>query len=186
MKKILALSALAFCTAASAELKFGTVDMMTLVRSHTQYESDRTLLAETEKDYQKKLEKLRSELDSLQTEGRKVADQAKNPMLSQAAREKIEKDMIDIQNRFLAGQQKLRGEAMRSQQDLQDLEARCLKRTTEDIRKTLAKFAGKHGYDLIVDSAAAHFAKKELDVTDMVLREMGVERKDGKEKNEGK
>jgi Skp family chaperone for outer membrane proteins len=186
MKKILALSVLALGTAASAGMKFGVVDMMTLVRSHSQYESDRTLLVETEKDYQKKLEKMRTELDALQTEGRKVAEQAKNPMLSQSAKDKIEKDMIDIQNRFLAGQQKIRSEAMRSQQDLQELEARCLKRTTEDIRKTLAGFAEKNGYDMIVDSAAAHFAKKSLDVTDMVLKEMGVERKDGKEKNESK
>jgi Skp family chaperone for outer membrane proteins len=184
-KTLVALSCMVSLTVA-AGAKFGSVDMLVLAQNHPNYESNKSLLMSTEKDYQKKLEKLRSELDSLQTEGRRVADQAKNPMLSQAAREKIEKDMIDIQNRFLAGQQKLRGEAMRSQQDLQDLEARCLKRTTEDIRKTLAKFAGKHGYDLIVDSAAAHFAKKELDVTDMVLREMGVERKDGKEKNEGK
>ena len=186
MKIPLAIVVAALGTVAFAEMKIATVEMMTLVRSHSQYESDRSLLVETEKDYQKKLDKMRAELDSLQAEGRKVADQAKNPMLSQAAKDKIEKEIIDIQNRFLAGQQKLRAEVVRSQQDLQDLEARCLKRTTGDIRAKLAEFAEKNGYDLILDSAAAHYSKKSMDVTDLVLKAMGVERKGDKEKNESK
>lgn len=180
MKKIAAVSVIALAASAFADFKIATVEMMTLVRSHPQYESDRTLLTETEKDYQKKLDGLRSDLDAIQEEGRKISEQMKNPMLSQAAKEKIEKEMIDIQNRFLAGQQKLRNEAMRSQQELQDLEARCLKRTSDDIRKKVAAYAKKNGYDMVLDSAAAVYAKEGTDVTDPVLKAMGVERKGAK------
>ena len=46
----------------------------------------------------------------------------------------------------------------------------------------------KNGYDLILDSAAAIFHSKDLDVTDAVLTEMGVDPKAAREKmkNEGK
>ena len=50
----------------SAELKFGTVDMMLLVKNHPNYDSNQALLESTDKDYQKKLEGVKSEGDSLQ------------------------------------------------------------------------------------------------------------------------
>ena len=158
-----------------ADLKVGTVDMMTLVRNHKSYDSNKKLLSETEKDYHKRLDKQKEEVDRIQEEGRKLAEQARNPMLAAAAKQKLEQDLTDVQNRFLAGQQRLRAEAMRSQQELQDLEGRLLKATTEDLRNSINAFAKKSGYDFIFDASAAPFAKESFDVTGGVLKEMGVD-----------
>ena len=188
MKKLLVVSLVAAVSAAFAEMKVGTVDLLLLVRNHPNYDSNKALVATTEKDYQKKLEGLRGELEKLQEEGKKLSDQMRNPMLAENAKKKIEKDLTDIQTKFVQGQQKLRSEAMRSQQDLQELEGRLLKTTTADLRKRVAKYAEANGYDFIFDAGAAPYAKKSFDVSNEILKAMGVDPKDakGKEKDEGK
>jgi outer membrane protein len=189
MKKLVLMSVIVAATATFADLKIGTVDMMALVRNHSSYEPNKKLLAETEKDYTKKLDGIKAELDEIQEEGKGLTEQLRNPLLSQSAKTKLEKDLVDIQNKFIAGQQRLRSEMMRSQQDLQDLEGRLLKATTEDLRERINAFAESGKYDLIIDSTAAPFAKKELDVTPAILKAMGVDSKKAAEKeseDEGK
>ena len=188
MKKMM-LGIVALCAAAAfGDIKIGTVDMMVLVRNHKSYDTNKKMLQDSEKDYQRELDGMKAELDSLQDEGKKIADQGRNPMLSQTQKDKIEKELLDIQNKYVAGQQKLRTKAMESQQKLQEFEARLLKATTEDIRAVVNKFADDNGYDLIIESTVTAFAKKSLDVTDGILEEMGVDPKSakGREKDEGK
>ena len=188
MKKMM-LGMIALCAAtAFGDVKIGTVDMMVLVRNHKSYDTNKKLLQDSEKDYQRELDSMKSELDALQDEGKKVADQGRNPMLSQAQKDKIEKDLLDIQNKYVAGQQKLRTQAMKSQEKLQEFESMLLKSTTEDIRAVVNEFADDNGYDIIIESTVTAFAKKSLDVTDGILKAMGVDPKHakGKEKDEGK
>ncbi len=56
------------------------------------------------------------------------------------------------------------------------------------MKKRIADFAKKNDYDLVLDSSAAIYSDKDMDVTDAVLEEMGVDPKAAraKEKNEGK
>ena len=189
MKKIV-LGMMALCAAtAFGDMKIGTVDMMVLVRNHKSYDTNKKMLQDSEKDYQKELDSMKAELDALQDEGKKVADQARNPMISQAQKDKIEKELLDIQNKYVAGQQKLRSKAMESQQKLQELETQLLKITTEEIRAVVNKFADDNDYDLIIESTVTAFAKKSFDVTDGILKEMGVDPKYAKGRakdNEGK
>ena len=188
MKKMM-LGMMVLCAAtAFGDIKIGTVDMMVLVRNHKSYDTNKKMLQDSEKKYQKELDSMKAELDALQEEGKKVADQGRNPMLAQAQKDKIEKELLDIQNKYVAGQQKLRTQAMKSQEKLQEFESMLLKSTTEDIRTVVNKFAEDNGYDLIVESTVTAFAKKSLDVTDSLLKEMGIDPKyaKGREKDEGK
>ena len=188
MKKMM-LGMMALCAAtAFGDMKIGTVDMMVLVRNHKSYDTNKKMLQDSEKDYQRELDSMKSELDALQDEGKKIADQGRNPMLSQAQKDKIEKELLDIQNKYVAGQQKLRTQAMKSQEKLQEFESMLLKSTTEDIRAVVNEFADDNGYDIIIESTVTAFAKKSLDVTDGILKAMGVDPKHakGKEKDEGK
>lgn len=175
MKKLILFTALAAATTAFADLKIGTVDMMSLVRNHSSYEPNKKLLTETEKDYTKKLDAMKAELDEIQEEGKNMTDQLRNPLLSQGSKTKLEKDLMDIQNKFITAQQRIRAEMLRSQQDLQDLEGRLLKATTEDLREKINTFAAANKYDLIVDITAAPFASAKLDVTPAILKSMGVD-----------
>lgn len=184
---------LAGTTVAFAEMKIGTVDMLLLVRSHRSYESNKKFLSESEAACKTKLDAMKTDLLSVQDEGRKLADELRNPMLSDAAKKSLENRLVDIQNRFIKQQQEMRNEAMRGERELADTEARLLRIQADDIKKTINEFAAEAGYDLVLDGSAALYAKKAYDVTDGVLKKMGVDpakaRKPadkGKEKNESK
>ena len=189
MKRILAAAVAALSlTALAGGLKIGTVDMMLLVRNHPSYESNKELLKSTEKDYQKELDAMQSTLQDIQDEGKSVADELKNPMLSEAAKKASEKKIMDIQQRFVRQQQELRKKAMDNQEALSKLEARLLKSQAEDLKKRIARFAEREDYDLVMESAAALWAKSDLDVTDEILTDMNVDPKAAraKDKDEGK
>ena len=188
MKKLMIAGLMVAATAAFGAMKVGTVDMTLLVRNHRSYESNKKYLQNTEKKYQQELDAMKTELDELQEEGRKLADELRNPMLAEAAKQKAEKSIVDIQQRFVRKQQELRTAAMKKQQQLGEAEAGMLKVQAEDLKAQIAKFAEKAGYDLIVDSAATLYAGKGLDVTDEILKAMDVDPKEAraKEKNEGK
>ena len=185
-KMIVAVLAASIAFSLSAEMKLGTVDLMLLVKNHPNYDSNKTLLTSTDKDYQKKLEGIKSEGDKLQEEGKKLLEQVRNPMLTGKAKQDIEKQLTDLQQKLLGIEQHYRSEAMRCRQDLQDLEGRLLRTTTDDLRKRIAKYAAAKGYDLIVDTNAAAYAAPALDVTDEMLKELGVDPKNAKGRNEGK
>ena len=184
MKKLAFLAAVLVAAVASAEMKIGTVDLMTLIRNHPNYETNREFLKSTEAAYKKKLDAIQKKGETQQAEGKKVAEQLQNPMLAAKAKADVEKQLMAIQKELLAIEQEYRAEAARCRQDLQDNESRLLKSTTDDLRKRLEKFAKANGYDLILDQTAAPFAKASLDVTDAMLKEMGVDPKDAKKTSE--
>ncbi|MBO7721332.1 MAG: OmpH family outer membrane protein [Kiritimatiellae bacterium] len=186
MKKTVFAVAAAIAVSASAELKFGTVDLMLLVKNHPNYESNKTLLTSTDNDYQKKLDAIKAEGDKLQEEGKKLSEQMRNPMLATKAKSDIENQLVDIQKKLMGIEQRYRSEAVRCRQDLQDLERRLLKTTTDDLRKRIAKFAGANGYDFIFDANAAAYAGKSFDVTDDMLKALGVDPKEARGRDEGK
>ena len=185
MKRLVFALTLAAAASSFAE-KFGTVDMMLLVRNHPNYDSNKTLLTSTDKDYQKKLDAIKGEGEKLQDEGKKLAEQLRNPMLIAKAKADVEKQLMDIQQKLVGIEQRYRSEAVRCRQDLQDLEGRLLKTTTDDLRKRLTKYAEANGYDMIFDSNATAYAKKSYDVTGEILKAMGVDPKDAKGRDEGK
>ena len=74
--------------------------------------------------------------------------------------------------------------ATRFQGDLSDLEARLIKMETEEIRAKISAYAKENGYDFIADSTILAFAKESFDVTDDILKAMGVDPAKRKEKKE--
>lgn len=186
MKSLVFAVVAAVALGASAEKKVGTVDMLLLVRNHPNYDSNKELLTSTDKDYQKKVGAIKSEGEKLQEEGKKLAEQLRNPMLAAKGKADIEKQLMDLQQKLIGVEQRYRSEAMRCRQDLQDLEGRLLKTTTDDIRKRLTKFAEEKGYDMILDKTATPYAKSSYEVTDAMLVEMGVDPKKAKGLDESK
>ena len=186
MKKLVFAAVLAMSAAAFADMKVGVVDLLVLIKNHPNYDSNKELLASTDKDYKKKLDSIKSEGESLQAEGKKLAEQIRSPMLAEKAKADIEKQLMEIQQKLVGIEQRYRNEAMRSRQDLQDLEGRLLKTTTDDLRKRIAKFAGEKGYDFVFDKTATPFAKAGYDITDDMLTTMNVDPKTAKGRDEGK
>ena len=186
MKKLIFAAFAAAAIPAGAETKIGTVDLLLLVRNHPDYERNKTFLSDKDKEGQKKLDEIKKEGDELQAEGKKLAEQFRNPMLAEKAKQDLERQLLDIQQKLAKVEQNYRAEAMRIRDDLQGDEARMLKSTTEDLRRRIAKFAEQGGYDLIVDRAAVPYSRKSFDVTDDLLKEMGVEPRNARGRDEGK
>jgi len=183
---VMTVAVTAMTAEAFADMKVGVVDMLLLVRNHPNYDSNKTLLTSTDKDYQKKLDLIKGEGEKLQEEGKKLAEQLRNPMLLAKAKADSEKQLMELQQKLIGIEQRYRNEALRCRQDLQDLEARLLKTTTDDLRKRLAKYAEEGHYDFILDSNAAPYARKSYDVTDAMLKKLGVDPKEAKGRDEGK
>ena len=72
--------------------------------------------------------------------------------------------------------------ATRFQNDLSDLESRLIKIETDDIRAKISAYAKERGYDFIIDGTMLAFAKESYDVTDDILKAMGVDPAKRKEK----
>ena len=124
--------------------------------------------------YRKKMEARQGMLKSLVDEGKKHQSDWQNPMLSAAAKAELQKKLEDVQRRMFAIQQEMRTEDQRYQEELADLQQRLFKIEKKDVEARLSEFAKDEGYDLIVDIAACGFSKPGLDVTDAVLKKMGV------------
>ena len=186
MKKIMMMAAMAAALTAAAEVKIGTVNMVDLVRLHPNHESNRMLVKTTDTEYKAKLDAKQEELKEIADEGKKAQGDLQNPMLSTQARAAAQKKLEGIQKRFLDGQQEMRQMATRFQNDLGELESRLIKLETEDIRAKISAYAKEQGYDFIADGTMLAFAKESYDVTDAILKAMGVDpakRKEKKEKN---
>ena len=184
MKKLAIALACATCLSASAEMKIGTVNMVDLVKLHPSYETNKSLLKSTDKDYKEKLDKLQEEIKAIADECKKAQSDLQNPMLSTQARAAAQKKLEGIQKRFLDGQQEMRQMATRFQNDLGELESRLIKLETDDIRAKINAYAKAHGYDFIADGTMLALAKESYDVTDEILKSMNVDPAKRKEKKE--
>ena len=184
MKKIMMMAAVVAALTVAAELKIGTVNMVDLVRLHPNHESNRALVKTTDSEYKAKLDAKQDELKEIADEGKKSQSDLQNPMLSTQARAAAQKKLEGIQKRFLDGQQEMRQMATRFQNDLGELESRLIKLETDDIRAKISAYAKENDYDLIADSTILAFAKESFDVTDEILKSMGVDPAKRKEKKE--
>ncbi len=160
---------------ALADMKVATVDLLVLVRNHPDYERNEKFMESKGKDLQKKADAIREEGEALQAEGKKLVEQYRNPMLNDKAKADAEKGVQEIQQKLLQIEQRYRTEVARGNQEMQEDRVRLTKATTDDLRARMKAYAEANGYDMILDSNAAVFAKKDFDVTDVLLKEMGVD-----------
>lgn len=167
-----------------AEAKYAVVDMLVLVRNHASYDTNKELLVSTEKNCNKRVDAFKKELEKVQQEGKKLSEEYRNPMLSSAAKKKIEDSLQSIQQEYFTVQQRLRNEMLNAQRELQDLEQVILKKQTDDIRAKVSELAKKEGYSLVLDLNSAVYFDKECNLTDKVLELMGVDPKKAKNPRE--
>ena len=176
MKRMVMGLCVAAALVAGAEMKFATVNLETLVKNHPSHESNRTLVKSTADDYRKKMESRQEQAKALVDEGKKLQSDWQNPMLSATAKADLQKKLDGIQRKLFSAQQEMRAEDQHYQEELADLQQRLFRIEKKDIEAKIAAFAKEKGYDLILDVAACGFSKPELDVTDEILKAMGVEK----------
>ena len=80
----------------------------------------------------------------------------------------------------------LRQEMQKLQRELSDLDTRLLRQVTGDIRDVLTKYAQENKFSMVFDASTMAYSDPKLDMTDEVLKRMGVDpkvRKEAKEKD---
>ena len=176
MKRIVACTCAVVAAVAMADIKLGTVNLETLIKNHPNHESNRTLVKSTADDYRKKMESRQEQAKALMEEGKKIQSDYQNPMLSAAAKTDLQKKMDGLQRKLYSLQQEMRADDQHYQEELADLQQRLFKIEKKDVEEKITEFAKEQEYDLIVDVAACGFSKPDLDVTEDVLKKMGVEK----------
>ena len=172
-----------------AEEKTAVVNMVELVRFHPNRDRDRKLMQDTEKEYQAKLDKQRDRFEQLRDEYEKVVKEARNPALNEKARAEAEDKAMKNRDVLAEADRDLRQEMQKLQRDLSDLDTRLLRQVTNDIREILTKYAQENKCAMVFDSTTMAYSDPKLDVTDDVLKRMGVDpkvRKEAKEKEKEK
>ncbi len=181
------LTALLAATMLVAQEKTATVNMVDLVRFHPNRERDRKLMQDTEKEYQAKLDKQRDRFEQLRGEYEKAVKEARNPALNDKARAEAEDKAIRHRDVLAEADRDLRQEMQKLQRELGELDARLLRQVTGDIREVITKFAKEGKYGVILDATTLAYSDPKLEVTDAVLKLMGVDpkvRQEAKEKAE--
>ena len=172
-----------------AEEKTVVVSMIDLIRYHPNRERDRKLMADTEKEYQDKLDKRRERFEQLRDEFERVAKEARNPVLSDKARTEAETKALKQRDVVAEAERDLRQEAQKLQRELADLDTRLLRQVTGEIRETITKYAKDTKAAIVMDATTLAYSDPKLDVTDDVLKRMGIDpkvRKEAKEEAEKK
>jgi Skp family chaperone for outer membrane proteins len=170
-----------------AQEKTAVVNMVDLVRFHPSRERDRKLMQDTEKEFQAKLDKQRDRFEELRDEYEKAVKEARNPALNEKARAEAEDKAVKHRDVLAEADRDLRQEMQKLQRDLGDLDARLLRQVTGDIRDILTKYAQETKTSIILDGTTMAYFDPKLDVTDEVLKRMGVDpklRKEAQEKAE--
>jgi Skp family chaperone for outer membrane proteins len=182
-------AALLAATALVAQDKTAVVNMIDLVRFHPNRERDRKLMQETEKEYQAKLDKQRDRFEQLRDDYDKAVKEARNPALNDKAKAEAEDKAMKHRDVLTEADRDLRGEMQKLQRELSELDTRLLRQVTGDIREILAKFAQEKQYAVVLDGTTIAYYDTKLDVTDEVLKRMGVDpkvRKEAKDKDAAK
>ena len=170
-----------------AQEKTAVVNMVDLVRFHPSRERDRKLMQDTEKEFQAKLDKQRDRFDQLRDDYEKAVKEARNPALNDKARAEAEDKAMKHRDVLAEADKDLRTEMQKLQRELGDLDSRLLRQVTGDIREVLTKFAQESKFTVVLDGTTLAYFDPKLEVTDEILKRMGVDpkvRKEAKEKAE--
>ena len=185
MKQMMVMLAAALAaTVMMAQEKTAVVNMVDLVRFHPSRERDRKLMQDTEKEFQAKLDKQRDRFEELRDEYEKALKEARNPALNEKAKAEAEDKAMKHRDVLAEADRDLRQEMQKLQRELGDLDARLLRQVTGDIREVLTKYAQEAKVSIILDGTTIAYFDPKLEVTDEVLKRMGVDPKLRKEAQE--
>jgi len=172
-----------------AEEKTVVVNMIDLIRFHPNRERDRKLMVDMEKEYQGKLDKRRERFEQLRDDFERTAKETRNPALSDKARAEAENKALKQRDVVAEAERDLRQEAQKLQRELGDQDTRLLRQVTNEIRETITKYAKDSKISIVMDASTLAYYDAKLDVTDDVLKRMGIDpkvRKEAKEEAEKK
>lgn len=172
MKKQLVLLGALLCSTLMAQ-KIAVVDIDVVLEHHPNTKGDRATLELTLEEYATERDALLEDIKKRETELETIAKQLQNPMLAQAKLDELQKKGESLFAELNQVKQNAELQVAKRRKDLQELEARLVRRSTKDVIEKVDAYAKEKGYDLILDKRNVPFVTKAYEVTDEIIVRCG-------------
>ena len=170
MKKavvVIAALVLAFVVPASAQQKIGHINSVTILQAMPEFKTMQTDLEKQKETYTKALEGMYADYEKKQKE---LQAKSQDKTVPDAIVETLVQDLQQTQQRIQDFQAK-------ADEDLQKLQQDKLKPINDKYMKAVKEVAAANGYSYVLDivsGALAYFPEGTNDVTDLVLKKLGI------------
>lgn len=168
MKKTFAWMAVLSASAALAQ-SIAIVDMEAILAVHPNTPGDKKQLELTLSDYSKERDTLRANLEKMDAEVGKLAKDSQNPMYAPEKQRQLREDAMKLNDQLQAATRDAEMQMEKRKRDLQELEARLLKRTGEEIIAVVNAYAKDKKIDLVLYKQAVAFRVDSMDITEPVI-----------------
>jgi outer membrane protein len=182
MNKLLlvCLLVLAPVSLASADLKIAVIDLGKAFDQYYKTKDASGRLQEKYSSFQKDMQGLVTDYQHMSDEAQKLQDSAKDPTLSQAARDDKAKALDTKKQDLLNLQTKIQEMRTERGREFDDEKFRLHQEIVGEISKTISDYSGPQGFDLVLDKSSASAASgvsivlynssKLVDITDPVIK----------------
>lgn len=163
--------------ASAQDMKFGVVDMERLFKDYYKTKIANANLKKQAETFKQYADKLGESQLQLHQEFKALRDASQNIAFSETQRESKRLAAQDKYRQLKAKEVELEQYNREKRVELRDEEAKMRKNILTEIRKTIAKFAKKNSFTIVVDSSgktlnnisAVIYFKTEIDITEQIL-----------------
>ena len=164
-KKILLAIAVALPMFASAQAKFGTVDVEAIITTMPEFTEAQNQVAESSKKYEASYKSLQDELNKLYAEFQQLNSDPSTPQSIKDLR------IQDIQDKDERSKQFLQT----AQQDLERLNAQLMQPIQEKVVSTIKAVGAENGFTMIFPVGVSVFESADVvDVTPLIKAKLGI------------
>jgi Skp family chaperone for outer membrane proteins len=172
MKKTFTFISVLFCASLMAQ-KIAVVDIDMVLENHPNTVGDRKTLEITIEEYATERDQLLEDIKKRESELEMLAKQVQNPMLAQVKIDELRKKGETLYAELTQAKQALEAQVAKRRKDLQELDARLVRRSTKDVIEKIDAYAKEMGYDLILDKRNVPYVKSTYDVTNEIIVRCG-------------
>ncbi|HEX4348996.1 MAG TPA: OmpH family outer membrane protein [Verrucomicrobiae bacterium] len=172
---VVLLAATAF--SATAQTKLATVDLKKIFTGYWKTKQADAALSSRTSELRKELKDMADGLDKAQTAYKQLLDQANDPAISAAERDKRKSAAADKERELATGKSSLDQFQRQADAQLSDQSQRMRSNLLTEIQKAVADKAKAGGYTLVVNSDANEafvYVSPDMDITDAVLAQLNA------------
>ena len=168
MKKHLSLATTLLCTALCAQ-KVAVVDIDFVLECHPNTPGDRETISLTVDEYAKERDDLLAKVKGIETELETISKQAQNPMLAQSKKDELMKKGESLYMQMMQARQNAETQIAQRRKDLQELDARLVRRSTKDVLEKVEAYAKAQKIDIILDKRNVPYCGAAYDATNAII-----------------
>ncbi|HZI33067.1 MAG TPA: OmpH family outer membrane protein [Candidatus Binatia bacterium] len=167
----------ATAVSASAQTKIATVDMKKLFNGYYKTKLAQTSLENRKTELRKEIKDMADGLDKAQTDYKTMLDQASDPAISDAERDKRQQALKDKAKEIASSKNAIEQFQRQAEAQLADQSQRMSGNLVGEIQKAVADKARTEGYSIVLNSGSVEtvvYANDNNDLTKAVLGQLNA------------